>query len=276
MPSESAHFLVAAKPWFTIVCFSSFWIWETIQPFDTGRTNRWRHAGRNTFIAILNTVILGAIFGTATLGVASWSAERRFGLLYLIDMAWPGRLLMAILLLDAWLYVWHRLNHMTPMLWRFHRMHHSDREMDVSTATRFHFGEHLSSATLRLMMIPVIGASTSELVAYETLVVLATMFHHANISLGKMDGLVCWLFVTPRMHQIHHSRKRSEADSNYSVLFSVWDRIAFTYHIKESDARIELGVDGIDEDRWQTVAGMLKTPFVKFDDGSERRSDHGC
>ncbi|MEI8383184.1 MAG: sterol desaturase family protein [Planctomycetota bacterium] len=265
MPSESTHLLVAAKPWLTVVCFASFWIWETIQPFDADRKNRWRHAGRNVFVAILNTVILGALFGAATLGVASWSAEREFGLLYSVDVAWPGRLLMAILLLDAWLYVWHRLNHMIPVLWRFHRMHHSDHEMDVSTATRFHLGEHLSSATLRLIIILVIGASISELVAYEILVVSATMFHHSNISLGKMDGLLCWFIVTPGMHQIHHSRQRSEADSNYSVLFPLWDRIAFTYHVKESNVRIELGVDGIDEDRWQTVVGMLKTPFVKID-----------
>ncbi|MFO1041044.1 MAG: sterol desaturase family protein [Planctomycetaceae bacterium] len=276
MPSELVHFLSTAKPWLTVLCFASFWIWETIQPFDASRSHRWRHAGRNVFVAILNTVILGTLFGAATVGVASWTAEREFGLLFRVNLAWPGRLLIAVFLLDAWLYVWHRLNHRIPVLWRFHRMHHSDHEMDVSTATRFHLGEHLLSAAMRLIIISVIGASISELAAYEILVVLATMFHHANISLGTMERWICWFIVTPGMHKIHHSRQRSEADSNYSVLFPLWDRIACTYHTQEKSVHLELGLHGFEGDRWQTVVGMLKTPFVKVDEEHAHRSDQGC
>ena len=142
-------------------------------------------------------------------------------------------------------------------------MHHSDREMDVTTATRFHIGEHLGSATIRLGLIPLFGVTSVEILVYETCVVVLTMFHHANISLGASDSLLRWLIVTPRMHQIHHSRLRPETDSNYSVLFSFWDRIARTYKMRAGMAPVELGLSDFDDDSCQTVAGMLKTPFVR-------------
>ena len=141
-------------------------------------------------------------------------------------------------------------------------MHHSDREMDVTTATRFHLGEHLGAATIRLALIPLFGVLVVEILVYEALVVAVTMFHHSNISLGRFDPPLRWLVVTPRMHQIHHSRQRIETDSNYSVLLSCWDRIARTYRMRPDGVRIELGLDEFGDDGWQSVLGMLKAPFA--------------
>lgn len=98
-------------------------------------------------------------------------------------------------------------------------------------------------------------------VIYETLVVAVTMFHHANISLGRFDRPLQWLVVTPRMHQVHHSRRQPETDSNYSTLFSFWDRLFRTFQMRSKNEPVELGLDEFDDDRWQTVVGMLKTPF---------------
>lgn len=263
MPIEVPGWLTTAKPGLTVVCLAAFWLWETFLPLHQDHKRRWRHAGRNVAIAVLNTVVLGLLFGAITVGVAGWAAERQWGLLHNLGIAWPWRLLPAIMLLDGWLYVWHRLNHRIPLLWRCHRMHHSDLEMDVTTATRFHLGEHLGSATLRLGIIPLIGVTAVELLIYETFVVVITMFHHANVSLGALDRPLRWLVVTPRMHQIHHSRLRPETDSNYSVLFSFWDRLARTYRMRHGSEKIELGLDDLNDDCWQTVIGMLKTPFVE-------------
>lgn len=265
MPTELPGWAVTAKAGLTVLCLAILWTWETWVPLIAGRQKRWRHARRNVAIALLNTVVLGVLFGAATMGVAIWATDSQLGLLNWLAVPWPYRLLPAILLLDGWLYVWHRLNHRVPLLWRFHRMHHSDSEMDVTTATRFHLGEHLGAAALRLGLIPLFGITVVEILVYEMLVVAVTMFHHANVSLGRFDQPLRWLIVTPRMHQIHHSRLRAETDSNYSVLFSVWDRIAFTYRMRAGSEPVELGLSDFDDDHWQTVAGMLKTPFVRPD-----------
>ncbi len=261
MPSDLPAWTTIAKPALAAICLAALWTWETLLPLVAGHPRRWRHAGRNVAIALLNTVVLSVVFAATTVGVAVWAAEHQFGLLHWGGLPWPWRLLAAILLLDGWLYIWHRLNHRIPLLWRFHRMHHSDWQMDVTTATRFHLGEHFGAATLRLLLIPVLGVAVLEIVIYEVLVVAVTMFHHANISLGRFDRPLRWLIVTPRMHQIHHSRLRPETNSNYSVLFSFWDRLARTYRMRRDSGIVELGLEEFDDDRWQSVGGMLRTPF---------------
>ncbi|HUQ68248.1 MAG TPA: sterol desaturase family protein [Planctomycetaceae bacterium] len=263
MPTSLPSWAPALKPALSVALLVVFWTWETVAPLAQGRGHRWRHAARNLAIAILNTALLSLFFGTATVAVSVWAAESGFGLLNASPIPWPWRLPVAVLMLDGWLYVWHRLNHEVPFLWRFHRMHHADGEMDVTTATRFHFGEHVGAATLRLGVIPLLGVNLVEIVVFETLVVAVTMFHHANLSLGRFDPLLRWFVVTPRMHQIHHSRLPSETNSNYSTLLPVWDRSLRTYRTRPGGEPIVLGLDEFADPRWQTVKGMLGTPFKK-------------
>lgn len=262
MPAVFLSWAPVVKPALAATFLVALWTWETFFPLIVGRRCRWRHGRRNVTIALLNTLVLALVFGAATVGVAVWAAERQVGLLNWFTVPWPWRLLAAVLLLDGWLYAWHRLNHRVPLLWRFHRMHHADADMDVTTATRFHLGEHLGAATLRLGLIPLFGVNVVEIVIYEVLVVVVTMFHHANISLGRFDRPLRWLIVTPRMHQLHHSRCRTETDSNYSTLFSLWDRLFRTFRMRPRNEPIELGLDEFDDGQWQTVMGMLRTPFT--------------
>jgi len=251
------------KPVVTIGCLAALWTWETIHPFLARPRGRIRHAAHNVAIAVLNTVVLAMVFAGATVGVANWTAYQRVGLLHLFELPALLRLLLAILLLDAWLYVWHWANHRVPLLWRFHRMHHADDEMDVTTATRFHLGEHLGSATLRLGLIPLLGIEAFHLLVYETVVVAVTMFHHANISLGRWDAALRWLIVTPDMHKIHHSDLPTETNSNYSTVFSWWDRLARTFRMRKDCSTLQFGLDEFRDKRWQTVGGMLQTPFIQ-------------
>ncbi len=264
MPSALPSWIPALKPALTIGLLSLFWTWKTVCPLIVGRAHRWRHARRNLIIAVLNTILLSVVFGTATLAIATWASAQEIGLLNGFRVPSPWRWIIAVLLLDAWLYTWHRLNHRIPFLWRFHRMHHADGEMDVTTATRFHIGEHLGAATLRLGLIPLLGVNILEIVTFEILVVAVTMFHHANLSLGRIDPPLRWLMVTPRMHQVHHSRYQPETDSNYSTVLSCWDRLFQTYRMRPGPEPIELGLDEISGPRWQTVGGMLATPFVNL------------
>jgi sterol desaturase/sphingolipid hydroxylase (fatty acid hydroxylase superfamily) len=245
-----------------VVLLALFWCWETWRPFFGQREGRVRHAGHNLAIALFNTVVLGLAFGFATAAVADWTEQKQYGLLTAVALGEPVRFMLALVLLDGWMYVWHRANHTIPLLWRFHRMHHSDRHMDVTTATRFHLGEHLGAAVLRLGLIPLLGFEVWNLVVYDTLVIAITQFHHANISIGAWDRWLRWLMVTPYMHKVHHSDWRRETDSNYSTVLSVWDRLFGSFRMRSDPKTLVFGLNEFSDPGWQSWWGMMKTPFV--------------
>jgi sterol desaturase/sphingolipid hydroxylase (fatty acid hydroxylase superfamily) len=126
----------------------------------------------------------------------------------------------------------------------------------------FHLGEHVGANVLRLGLIPLLGFQIWHIVLYEMLVVAITQFHHANISLSRWDRWLRLLIVTPDMHKVHHSRLRTETNSNFSTLFSFWDRLAKTFRMRPNPNTLDFGLDEFDQPRWQTFWGMLKTPFV--------------
>jgi sterol desaturase/sphingolipid hydroxylase (fatty acid hydroxylase superfamily) len=221
-----------------------------------------RHAARNLAVAIFNTVLLGLTFASVTVVVADWAVTHGYGLLRWTGMGGPMRFAAALVLLDFWMYGWHRANHAIPLLWRFHRMHHSDTRMDVTTATRFHLGEHLGSATLRLGLIPALGLEVWQLVVYDTIVIAVTQFHHADISIGRCDRWLRWLIVTPYMHKVHHSDWRPETDSNYSSVLSIWDRLFRSFRTRSDPSTLNFGLNEFQDPTWQQLWGMAKTPFV--------------
>jgi sterol desaturase/sphingolipid hydroxylase (fatty acid hydroxylase superfamily) len=245
-----------------VVLLALFWCWETWRPFFGQRHGRIGHAGHNLALALFNTVILGLGFGYITTTVAGWTEQNQYGLLSLLGFGGPVRFVLALVLLDGWMYCWHRANHAIPFLWRFHRMHHSDRHMDVTTATRFHLGEHVGSAALRLGLIPLLGFEVWNLVIYDTLVIAFTQFHHADISIGRWDRWLRWLIVTPYMHKVHHSDWRQETDSNYSTVFSIWDRLFGSFRMRSDPKTLVFGLGDFPDASWQTWWGMMKTPFV--------------
>ncbi|MDF1744155.1 MAG: sterol desaturase family protein, partial [Gimesia sp.] len=147
------------------------------------------------------------------------------------------------------------MNHRIPLFWRFHRMHHSDPYMDVSTATRFHWGELIFSTLFRLLIIPLLGLQAWHIIVYGMLVFLSTQFHHANISIGRVDRFFRWFFVSPDMHKIHHSQIPEETNSNYSTVFSIWDRLAGTFRMRTDLKNIHFGLSEFEQPQWQTLIG---------------------
>ena len=259
VPLDDLHHIKMVVP---VVLLALFWCWETWRPFFGQREGRVRHAGHNLAIALFNTVILGLVFGFVTATVAAWAEQNQFGLLNALGLGGPIRFGLALVLLDGWMYVWHRANHTIPFLWRFHRMHHSDRHMDVTTATRFHLGEHVGASILRLGLIPLLGFEVWNLVMYDTLVIAITQFHHADISIGPCDRWLRPFIVTPYMHKVHHSNWRPETDSNYSTVLSIWDRLAGSLRMRPDPKTLVFGLDELTEPGWQSWWGMMKTPFV--------------
>src|SRR4051812_42232715 len=183
-----------------------------------------------SFRLILNLAISGLAFATALLFVRpaamrtlNWSADTSFGLLHVLALPAAAQAIVGFLLLDLSFYYWHLLNHKLPILWRFHNVHHIDPDLDVSTGFRFHFGEVLFSTLFRIVQVSVIGMSFLTLAVYEAAFQVNTLFHHSNVRLPiRLERLLNKLFVTPRMHGIHHSQVRSENNSNFGVVFSWW------------------------------------------------------
>ncbi len=149
----------------------------------------------------------------------------------------------SFLALDAAMYAWHRLNHGVPFLWRYHARHHLDRDLDVTTALRFVPQEVALSAPFMAAAVALSGASPAAVVAYELAMPTATLFHHSNWALpAAIDHGVRALFVTPRMHEIHHSIDREEGETNFSVVFSFWDRLFGSYRGAPKEGELKIGL----------------------------------
>lgn len=186
--------------------------------------------------------------------------------------------LAGFLFLDLSFYYWHRLNHKLPFLWRFHNVHHFDPDLDVSTSFRFHFVEIAYSSIFRLFQIIIIGPRLEAFMAYETAFQLASFFQHSNVRLpARLESLLVLLIVTPKMHETHHSNIRDETNSNYSVVFSFWDRLHATYKRLTLRDSIKIGVPGYSGVKDNTLHRALLAPFRKQEDywqGRISRSPH--
>ncbi len=247
-------------------------MWESLHPFYAHFTgtfkDRGKHIIRNLIVGAVNGAMVSFIFVGLWFAASVWADEAGFGVMHWLQntLGIPGWIHAAgaILLLDLWTYAWHRINHEIPFFWRFHSVHHSDNKMDVTTASRFHLGEIFFSSLFRIPLIAVLGVLLWELVLYEIVMFAVVQFHHANVGLPeKYDRILRAVIVTPNMHRVHHSRWQPETDSNYSSLFSFWDRAAQTFRLNPEPETIRLGLDRFDNEEDQTVKGMFKTPLKK-------------
>lgn len=246
---------------------------EHIHPFfdffEGSVRKKGRHLLANMSLGIVNALVISVIFAASWLWASEWALDNGFGILNWAGLPGWAHAAGAIFLMDAWMYAWHVMNHKVPFFWRFHRVHHADPNMDVTTASRFHTGEIIFSSILRIPVIMLIGMHLWELLLYETLLVAVVQFHHADIALPeKLDKALRAVIVTPAMHKVHHSRWQPETDSNYSSVFSFWDRIWSTFRLHNPLKTLRLGLDEFDRDEDQQVKGLFTMPFRK---GKEKK-----
>jgi sterol desaturase/sphingolipid hydroxylase (fatty acid hydroxylase superfamily) len=235
---------------------------ETWLPFHQGRSQRLRHGLRNLALSVLNGTMVVVLFAAPLTAAASWAGDARFGLLNMLALPPFATAALAVLLFDLWMYAWHRATHRIPFLWRFHRMHHSDQDMDVTSAVRFHAGEVALSSGLRMGVLVLLGMDVRLLLVYEVAMLPIIQLHHSNVRLPrKLDALICLIFPSPNMHRIHHSVVRSEHDGNYGSIFSFWDRLFGSFHWRPDPERVELGLRDFKDARWLSLWGMLRTPL---------------
>lgn len=226
----------------------------------------------NLSLVVIDTLILRLAFPVLAVGFAV--AVHGGGLLGLVS--WPAWLefLIAVLALDVVIYWQHRLLHAVPLLWRLHRVHHADTDVDVTTGVRFHPLEIALSMGIKLGVIFALGPHPLAVLAFELLLSLGSLFTHADFALPRrMDRRLRWLVVTPSMHRIHHSTWRPETDSNYGFHLSVWDRLfgSYTAEPREDERTMLLGLENFREAPDQTLWRLLINPFRTARDREDRR-----
>jgi sterol desaturase/sphingolipid hydroxylase (fatty acid hydroxylase superfamily) len=174
------------------------------------------------------------------------------------------KILATVAFMDFMLYIWHLLNHEVPFFWRFHRVHHSDLNMDVSTATRFHVGELALSAVIKIGLVFFMGASVTGVVIFESALVLCAQFHHSSLKVPWWFERIFWVFfVPPSMHRIHHSVIISERDTNYGTILSIWDRLLGTLLTDVDQARIRIGVGAYQKPERLNFQHLMVMPFTR-------------
>ena len=222
----------------------------------------------NLGLSVIDTFTVRALaLALPILAVAAALDAGRLGWGLFNTLDWPGWLevLLAMLLLDLGTWTQHLVTHKVPILWRFHRVHHSDRDFDVTTALRFHPVEIAGSALLRVGLVYLLGPSALAVVLFEIVLNATAMFNHANLCLpARLDRAVRLVLVTPDMHRVHHSEHREEHDSNYGFALSLWDRLFGTY-VAEPKAGQDGMVVGLQwrDDRTMWLGWVLGLPFFR-------------
>ena len=244
--------------------FLLFTLAESVSPLRRSREPRLRRVFRNLAMAGIGLATIELLQIPILVPISRWTMDRGFGVLNFLGARGWVRGAAAILLLDYTLWHWHRINHRVPFFWRFHSVHHVDRDMDASTALRFHFGELAMSVAVRALQIVVIGADPLSVWIYQTLLFGSILFHHSNtrLSLG-FERVLVRVIVTPRMHGIHHSDYRNETDTNWSSLLSVWDFLHHTLRLNVPQPSITIGVPAFNDPGKVTLGKILGMPFAR-------------
>ena len=248
--------------------FAIITAWELAGPRRTLRVRkglRWTH---NLALTMLNEVLVRAAIPVAAVGVGAWAAERGWGLLNLIDVSYPLAILLSVLVLDLAIYLQHQMFHVVPLLWRVHRVHHADLDIDVTTGTRFHSIEIGLSMLIKFAVILALGTPAIAVLMFEILLNASSMFNHGNVRIpAAIDGILRLLVVTPDMHRVHHSIDPRETNSNFGFNLPWWDRLFGTYRAEPQAGHeaMTIGIAQFRSPRELRLDRMLLQPFRSDD-----------
>ena len=243
-----------------------FWLIETAVPFFRYSYKKWGHAWINIFFTATTIVVNFALAFTLLLAT-DWAAAREFGLLnWLPEMPLWAFMLIGLLLLDligAWFA--HFVEHKVKWMWRFHLIHHTDPNVDTTTANRHHPGESVIRFVFTTLGAVVCGAPMWLVFMYQSMSVVLSQFNHANIQFPPaLERILSYVIVTPRMHRVHHHYVLPYTDSNYGNIFSIWDRLFGTYAEYPQESLV-FGIDThMDVKEQRDIGTMLKIPFGEY------------
>lgn len=235
---------------------------ERRRPLRQTREPLAERTARNLAMAGLSAVASNVLEQMLVAPLIRRVEKRRVGLLQRLPLPHALRIVAGVLLLDYTLWWWHWMNHRVPFLWRFHLVHHVDRDLDASTAVRFHFGEMSLSVLFRAAQVCLLGIDRRALEIWTTLLMPSILFQHSNLRLdGEWESVLVRWIVTPRMHGIHHSDYRDETDSNWSSLFSCWDSLHGTLRLNVPQDEVCIGVPAYQNRDDVVLPTILVMPF---------------
>lgn len=242
------------------------------------KTKRWFN---NLSLTIFNTVVIRLCFPLTAVGFALLCQENEIGLFNLWQISSVLSVLFSILILDLIIWYQHYLFHKIPLLFRLHMVHHADKDLDLSSAARFHTVEMLLSLLIKLFAIALLGTPAIAVLWFEILLSSLAMFNHANISIShRIDNLLRLLVVTPDMHRVHHSVYYQENNNNFGFCLSIWDRIFSTYVAQPKDGhhKMNIGLNFIsDENKATKLMSLLVLPFqsIKRQNSKQTNEEKG-
>jgi len=239
------------------------WSLESFVPLYRYGHSRWRHVLPNVSLTVI-LVLTNLVFSFSSAYLTAFTVRHGIGLFAIVSMGTWSEVVVGIVVLDLFAYFAHVLLHKTWLGWQFHRVHHSESAVDVTTAFRQHPGETIWRILWRVIAIVIIGLPLWIVIVYLILSNANAQLEHANIKINsKLDRVLRLLFVTPHMHKVHHSRIQAQTDSNYSNIFSLWDRVFRTYTPEVDFRNLSYGLDGFDGKDRQTLRGLLQMPFMR-------------
>lgn len=244
--------------------FSAFALWELLAPrraLGVGRGSRWPN---NLGILLVDVLTVRVLVPTAAAGAALYAAGNGWGLLHYLQLRLSVAALIGFLALDLIIYAQHVLFHKVPVLWRLHRMHHADLDIDVTTGVRFHPGEILISLAIKIAAVLALGIPVVAVILFEVVLNVTSMFNHANLAMPRwVDRVLRLIVVTPDMHRVHHSILRRETDSNFGFNLPWWDRLFGTYRAQPEAGHtgMTIGIPIFRDPSELRIDRMLTQPF---------------
>ncbi|MBS0288960.1 MAG: sterol desaturase family protein [Proteobacteria bacterium] len=258
------HYQVACRLGFFLLIFSVLawieqsWPWR---PWIVPRRIRWM---RHFSLTCLSKLCIRLIFPIFAVTYAQAVLNKNIGILHHENWPYACRVILGVMALDAIMYLQHRLFHKYQLLWRIHRVHHMDKQLDVSTGLRFHPLEELINMGTKLLAIAFLGALPLSVLIFEILFNGMVMFAHLNTPIKfSKDVRLRRIIVTPGMHRIHHSDHAPETNSNYGFIFSWWDKLfgSYTLIAQAGERKLVFGLEGFRDDKFQTLKNILQIPF---------------
>jgi len=244
--------------------FAVMAVWEILtprRPQAIARNWRWPN---NLGVVAVDVVLVRILSPVTAVGLALVAEAHGFGLFHVIGLPTWASIIVSVILLDLAIYLQHVLFHAVPALWRLHRMHHADLELDVTTGLRFHPVEILLSLAIKLAVVAAFGTPAVAMLIFEVLLNATSMFNHSNVRVPQeIDRVLRWFVVTPDMHRVHHSILRRETNSNFGFNLPWWDRLLGTYRAQPAAGHdaMTIGIEQFRDSRELGLDRMLLQPF---------------
>ncbi len=251
---------------FFLVILTTVAFWEYIAPRRALTNDKWQRWFANLSLVIIDSTVVRFLLPVLPVSMALLVQEQGWGILNIIDLPEWIKIALAVVILDFVVYLQHMIFHYLPVFWRFHRMHHTDLDMDVTTGNRFHPIEIVLSVGIKLATVILIGPPVVAVVIFEIVLNATSQFNHGNILIPKsVDRWLRLVVVTPDMHRVHHSVIPRETDSNFGFCLPWWDHLCNTYKPQPEQGHLEMniGLKEFRDSKKLTLSKLLIQPFTR-------------